>query len=164
MLLTMEIQVLKKKHYDQVSEIYQQGLDTGIATFETEVPNWKDWKKKFLKPCRFVAIRNGKVVGWCALSPVSKREVYNGVAESTIYIAADQRGKGIGRRLLKHLVIACKNAGFWTLQASVFSENKTSIYLHEQCGFRVVGIRERIAKRDGKWHNNILMEHRNDIS
>lgn len=160
----MEIQVLKKKHYKAVAKIYRDGLDTGIATFETEVPNWKRWKRKFLKDGRFVAIQNGEVIGWCALSPVSKREVYKGVAESTIYIASEHRGKGVGRRLLNHLVIASRNAGYWTLQASIFSENKTSIYLHEQCGYRVVGIRERIAKRNGQWYNNILMEHRNDIS
>lgn len=160
----MEIQVLKKKHYKDVAQIYSEGLDTGIATFETKVPAWKQFKKKFLKPGRFVAIKDGKVIGWCALSPASKREVYKGVAESTIYIAADHRGKRVGRRLLNHLVIASKNAGFWTLQASIFSENKSSIYLHEQCGFRIVGIRERIGKRNGQWYNNILMENRNDIT
>ena len=160
----MEIQVLKKKHYKDVARIYSEGLDTGIATFETEVPSWKAWKKKFLKVGQFVAIKNDEVIGWCALSPASKREVYKGVAESTIYIAKDHRGKGVGRRLLNHLVIASKAAGFWTLQASIFSENKSSIYLHQQCGYRVVGIRERIAKRNGQWYNNILMEHRNDIT
>lgn len=159
----MEIQALKKKHFKAVSKIYEEGLETGIATFETEVPKWSKWQKKFLKPCRFVAIKNGEVIGWCALSPVSKRKVYEGVAESTIYIAATHRGKGIGRRLLKHLVIASKNAGFWTLQASIFSENTSSIYMHEQCGFRIVGTRQRIARRDGQWYDNVLMEHRNDI-
>lgn len=159
----MEIRALKKKHYKEVARIYQDGLDTGIATFETKVPDWKKFKKKFLKTCRFVAMIDGEVIGWCALSPASSREVYRGVAESTIYIAANSRSKGVGRKLLEHLVIASKNAGFWTLQASIFAQNKHSIYLHEQCGFRQVGVRERIAQRDGKWHDNILLEHRNDL-
>ncbi|NQX77082.1 GNAT family N-acetyltransferase [Gilvibacter sp.] len=160
----MEIKQLKKKHFKEVAQIYSDGLDTGIATFETEVPDWKTWKKKFMKPCRFVALKDDRVVGWCALSPASKREVYKGVAESTVYIASEFRGQGIGRKLLKHLIIASKAAGFWTLQAGIFAENKHSIYLHEQCGFRIVGVRKRIAKRDGKWYDNVLMEHRNNIT
>jgi len=139
-------------------------LDSGIASFETKVPDWKVWKKKFIKPCRFVAIKDDKVIGWCALSAVSSRDVYRGVAESTIYVAPEFQSKGVGKRLLVHLVITSQNYGFWTLQASIFKKNLASVKLHEQCGFRIVGVRKNIAQRDGKWYDNILLEHRNKLS
>ena len=101
-----------------------------------------------------------KVIAWSALSAISKRVVYKGVAEDTIYVASNMMGKGIGKTLLQHLIVESERTGFWTLQAGIFSENKASIRLHEDCGFRVVGVRESIAKRDGKWHDNVLMEHR----
>ncbi len=160
----MKIIPLKKAHYPEVVKIYQAGLDSGFASFETQAPIWQEWKKKFLKPCRFVAIQDNQVIGWCALSPVSKREVYRGVAESTIYIAPQFRGKGVGKRLLKHLVLDSRYKGFWTLQASIFKENQASVTLHEQCGYTVVGLRKKIAKRDGKWFDNLLLENRSPIA
>lgn len=160
----MKIIALKKKHFKEVRRIYQDGLDTGVASFETIAPEWSQWKQKFLKACRFVAIKDNQVVGWCALSPVSKRDVYRGVAESTIYIAKDYRGQGVGKRLLNHLVIASQNHGFWTLQASIFKENPSSIHLHQQCGYNIVGERKRIAQRQGTWYDNILLEHRNALN
>lgn len=160
----MTIRPLKKKDYPEVRRIYSAGLDTGIASFETKVPKWKKWDKKFLKPCRFVAIKDNKIIGWCALSPVSKRKVYRGVAENTIYMDAAFRRQGLGRRLLEHLIVASEAKGFWTLQASIFPENQSSINLHLNCGFKKVGQRERIAQRDSKWYNNILMERRSKIN
>lgn len=143
-----------------VSSIYLEGLATGVASFETESPSWDQWDEKFLNPCRFVAMVQGEVAGWCALSAVSKRQVYSGVAEDTIYIASKFQRKGIGNTLLRHLISESEKAGFWTLQAGIFPQNKASIELHKQCGFRIIGIREKIAQRDGKWYDNVLMERR----
>lgn len=143
-----------------VSKIYFDGLATGVASFETEVPPWELWDQKFLKTCRHVAIVQNEVAGWCALSAVSNRQVYAGVAENTIYIATKFQGKGIGKALLKYLISESEKAGFWTLQAGIFPQNKPSIKLHENCGFRTIGIREKIAQRDGKWYDNVLMERR----
>ncbi|WP_034259822.1 GNAT family N-acetyltransferase [Altibacter lentus] len=156
----MEIIRLQKHHFPAVAEIYKEGLATGLASFETTVPSWDAWNEKFLDRCRFVLTNNDVVLGWCALSPVSKRVVYSGVAENTIYISPKHQGKGLGRRLLLHLIENSEANGFWTLQASVFPQNLTSLNLHLHCGFRRVGTRERIAKRDGVWHDNILLEKR----
>lgn len=114
------VQLLLKEHYPQ-------GLVTGIATFETEVPTWKQWDKKFLQKCRFVALIGTEVVAWCALNKVSNRAVYRGVAEDTIYVAPQHRGKGIGKLLLKYLVSESEKEGFWSLQAAIFPENEASI-------------------------------------
>lgn len=156
----MKIVPLQETHYPEVARIYEEGLATGIATFETQVPSWEEWDLKFLAPCRYVMLDNDEVVAWCALSAVSKREVYQGVAEDTIYVAASHQGKGIGRTLLTHLVKESEKEGFWTLQAGIFSENIPSIRLHEDCGFRILGTREKIAQRDGKWYDNVIMERR----
>ena len=156
----MKIIPLQKEHYAEVSAIYSEGLSSGIASFETEVPSWEFWNEKFLPFCRFVAIVDHKVAGWCALSAVSKREVYSGVAENTVYVSAANRGKGIGKLLLLHLISESEKAAIWTLQASIFPQNVTSMKLHEQCGFHRVGIRHQIAQRDGVWHDNVLLERR----
>lgn len=158
--VSMKIEALEKKHYASVSKIYYEGLATGIASFETKIPEWENWDEKFLKQCRYVALIKNEVVAWCSLSAVSKREVYKGVAEDTIYVSKLYQGKGIGKELLQHLINESEKAGFWTLQAGIFSENKVSIKLHEDCGFRIVGLRESIAKREGKWHDIALMERR----
>lgn len=162
-VVKMVIAALTKEHYPEVAKIYEEGMATGIATFETEVPKWTAWNEKFLPNCRFVATIRGEIAGWCALSPVSKRLVYKGVAEVTIYVASRFQKMGIGKKLLTHLVNESEKGGFWTLQAGIFSENKISIYLHEQCGFRVMGVREKIAQRDGKWFDNVLMERRSPL-
>ena len=156
----MEIVPLQKEHYKSVSEIYTEGLATGFASFEAVVPTWEQWNEKFLPVCRYVVLINAQVVAWCALSAVSKRQVYKGVAEDTIYTSSNHQGKGIGRALLKHLVSESEKEGFWTLQSGIFSENIASIELHKNCGFRILGIREKIAPRDGKWYDNVLMERR----
>ena len=159
----MIIRALKKKNYPQVKRIYSLGLQTGIASFETAVPSWKKWNKKFLRKCRFVAIKDGEIIGWCALTQVYKREVYKGVVENTIYMDPIYQSQGLGRRLLEHLVAASEAEGFWTLQAAIFPENKSSINLHINCGFTKVGVRKKIAQRDGKWYDNLLLERRSNL-
>ncbi|MEM7087318.1 MAG: GNAT family N-acetyltransferase [Bacteroidota bacterium] len=156
----MKIIPLQKEHYAEVSAIYFEGLRTGIASFETEVPSWKFWTEKFLPHSRFVAIVDQMVVGWCALSAASKREVYSGVAENTVYVSKAYRGKGVGKLLLSRLISESEKEGIWTLQANIFTQNLSSVKLHEQCGFRRVGIRKQIAQRDGVWHDNVLLERR----
>lgn len=156
----MKIVLLEKEHYSQVSKIYSEGLSTGIATFETEIPTWEQWDKKFLKKCRFITLIDTEVVAWCALNPVSNRAVYHGVAENTIYVAQQYRGKGVGTLLLKYLISESEKEGFWSLQAAIFPQNKVSIQLHLDCGFRMIGTREKIAERDGKWYDNVLLERR----
>ena len=158
--MNASIRIFEEKDWTSVSEIYAQGIATGIATFETKVPSYDVWNEKFIKTCRLVAVDGNQVVGFAVLSQVSKREVYKGVAEVTIYISESQRGKGIGKQLLDALVIESENDGFWTLQAGIFSLNHASIELHKKCGFRIVGLREKIGKRNGVWHDNVLMERR----
>jgi L-amino acid N-acyltransferase YncA len=158
--MNASIRIFEEKDWTSVSEIYAQGIATGIATFETKVPSYDVWNEKFIKTCRLVAVDGNQVVGFAVLSQVSKREVYKGVAEVTIYITESQRGKGIGKQLLDELVIESENEGFWTLQAGIFSLNEASIELHKKCGFRIVGLREKIGKRNSIWHDNVLMERR----
>jgi L-amino acid N-acyltransferase YncA len=146
--------------WPSVAAIYGEGIATGIATFETVVPAYDAWDAAHLPGHRLVAVSQGSVVGWAALSAVSQREVYRGVAEDTIYVAESARGHGIGKALLRALASAAERAGIWTLQAAIFPENAMSIALHERCGFRVVGTRERLGKLDGAWRDVILMERR----
>jgi phosphinothricin acetyltransferase len=143
-----------------VGEIYRQGLETRNATFETSVPDRESWLKKFHAHLLWVAVLNEDVIGWAGLQPVSARQVYEGVAEVTIYVHADHAGKGIGKALMNHLIHESEKCGIWTLYASIFPENKVSIHLHLSSGFREIGFRERIAQLDGKWRNTILFERR----
>lgn len=143
-----------------VARIYQEGMETGNATFEQSVPDWSTWDKKMRPDCRLVVRLDDQVVGWAALSPVSVRAVYAGVAEVSIYIAASARGQGVGKRLLTTLVAASEAAGVWTLQAGIFPENEASIALHRQCGFRVLGVREKPGQMHGRWRDVVLMERR----
>jgi phosphinothricin acetyltransferase len=159
----MNIRPLIESDYNEVSSIYKKGLDTGIATFETHVPTWVFWDHKFLSDCRFVIEDQNVIIGWCALSKDSEREVYNGVAEDTIYIDPEFQGKHIGRRLLNHLITESERKGFWSLYAAIFPQNEASITLHKNCGFRIIGIREKIAQRNGKWYDNVLMERRSSL-
>lgn len=156
----MKIRPLIASDFSSVATIYKKGIATGITTFETKVPDWESWNQKYNECCRFVVEKNNIVVGWCALNKVSKRKVYKGVAEDTIYIDSVFQGKHWGRLLLKHLISESEREGFWTLQAAIFPQNKSSISLHISCGFRVIGVREKIAQRDGIWYDNILIERR----
>ena len=144
-----------------VLAIYASGISTGDATFQTEVPGWEEWDAAHLKTPRLVARdETGAVVGWCALSPVSRRAVYAGVAEESVYVAAAVRGRGVGRTLLEAMCRASEVAGLWTLQTGIFPENAASIALHESCGFRVLGVRERIGRHLDRWRDVVFMERR----
>ena len=158
------IQKFVKENWNDVSEIYRQGLLTRNATFETEVPDYENWIKKFHDHLLWVAILDGNVVGWAGLQPVSVREVYKGVVEVTIYIHNQFAGKGIGTALMKHLIDESEKSGIWTLYASIFPENIASINLHVSAGFREIGYRDKIAKLDGEWRNTILFERRSKIT
>mgnify|MGYP000414236700 CR=1 FL=1 len=140
---------MSETHWPAVAEIYKQGVNTGFATFEKEIPSYEQWNKNHITCCRLVALKDDKIVGWAALSPVSGRCVYGGVAEVSIYIAETARGLGIGNLLMKKLIASSEKAGFWTLQSGVFPENIASIKLHEKAGFRFLGRRERIGKVEG---------------
>ena len=146
--------------WPEVRKIYRQGIVTGHATFETEVPDWEKWDRGHLKNCRLVARDSKQILGWAALSPVSTRKVYAGVAEVSIYVSSEVRGAGIGKSLLTTLVHESERGGLWTLQAGIFPENLASLALHRSCGFREVGIRERLGRMAGAWRNVILMERR----
>jgi L-amino acid N-acyltransferase YncA len=151
------------EHYPQVKEIYELGIATNNATLETKAPEWEGWDNKFLKDCRLVALtEEGQVAGWAALTPVSGRCVYRGVAEDTVYVHSKYKGKGVGKLLLQQLVLESEQAGIWTLQAHILKENEASVKLHEQCGFRIVGLRERLGQLHGQWRDTWLMEKRSD--
>ena len=162
--MNVYIEVMQPTHWPAVREIYREGLETEQATFETAVPTWETWNSGHRPDCRLIARMDNKIVGWAALSPVSKRPVYAGVAEVSIYIKANARGMGVGAELMGALIDASENAGIWTLQASIFPENKASDALHAAFGFRLVGVRKRIAQMDGVWRDTILLERRSEIT
>jgi L-amino acid N-acyltransferase YncA len=162
-LPSVELRPLEPDDWPAVAEIYWDGMRDGLATFETEVPAWESWDTAHLPEHRLVAELLGEVVGWAALSPASKRRCYSGVAENTVYVARDARGLGIGRTLLEALIAGAEAAGIWTIQTSIFPENRASLVLHERCGFRVVGRRDRIAKRDGVWRDTVFLERRSEV-
>ncbi|HEX3251058.1 MAG TPA: GNAT family N-acetyltransferase, partial [Pyrinomonadaceae bacterium] len=150
------IDQMRASDWEQVRAIYLEGIRTGHATFETEAPSWEQWNDAHLPVARLVMRDGERVLGWGALSPVSKRQVYRGVAELTVYVAESARGQGIGRALLEALIIESERNGIWTLQASIFPENTASVELHRRCGFREVGRRERIAMLNGVWRDTLL--------
>jgi L-amino acid N-acyltransferase YncA len=160
---SVELRPLQPDDWDAVAEIYWDGMRDGLATFQTEVPSWAEWDAAHLPGHRLVADLLGEVVGWAALSPASRRRCYAGVVEDSIYVACGARGLGIGRALLDALVAGSEAAGIWTIQTSIFPENRASLALHERCGFRVVGTRERIAKRDGIWRDTVFLERRSGV-
>jgi L-amino acid N-acyltransferase YncA len=163
--MRITIDEMKPDDWSAVREIYRAGLDTGQASFETELPDWEKWAAKYPEPFRLVARdENGNVHGWAALTAISQRRVYAGVREVSVYVAADARGSGVGEALLRGLIRASERAGVWMLQSGVFLDNAASIRLHKKCGFREVGRRERIAKRDGVWRDTLLLERRSDVA
>jgi L-amino acid N-acyltransferase YncA len=160
---SVDLRVLTEDDWTAVAEIYWDGMRDGLATFETEVPSWEDWDAAHLADHRLVAEILDEVVGWAALSPASSRRCYAGVAENSVYVARAARGRGVGRMLLEGLIAGAEAAGIWTIQTSIFPENRASLALHERCGFRVVGIRERIGRRDGIWRDTIVLERRSGV-
>jgi len=146
--------------WEAVQAIYREGIATGNATFETDAPEWERWNASHLPHCRLVAREASEVLGWAALSAVSQRWVYRGVAEVSVYVAERARGRGVGRMLLDALIAESERQGMWTLQAGIFPENTASLELHRRRGFRVVGVRERIGQRDGVWRDVMLLERR----
>jgi phosphinothricin acetyltransferase len=159
----INIREFKEPDFNSVKEIYQQGIDTGNATFQETAKSWLEWNNSMLPACRIVAVENNDIVGWAALSPVSSRSVYSGVAEVSVYVANESFGKGIGKTLLTHLIGESEANNIWMLQAGIFPENKASIALHEKCGFRVLGIRDKLGKMKGVWRDVVLMERRSSI-
>jgi L-amino acid N-acyltransferase YncA len=158
-----EIRVMTAADWEPVRSIYVAGIATGQATFETEPPTWTNWNNSHLPAPRVVAVSDERITGWAALGPVSARPVYAGVAEVSVYVAAAMRGAGIGSLLLETLVTQSEKNGIWTLQASIFPENTASISLHNSCGFREVGRRQRIAKMKGVWRDTLLFERRSKL-
>jgi phosphinothricin acetyltransferase len=146
-----------------VREIYEHGIATGNATFETGTPDWDDWDAGHLYDHRLVADGRDGVVGWAALSPVSSRCAYRGVASDSLYVRADTRGLGVGRALLEALITGAEAAGIWTIETGIFPDNRVSVHLHQQCGFRIVGTRERIGQLNGTWRDVYLLERRSPV-
>ncbi|HVV12184.1 helix-turn-helix domain-containing GNAT family N-acetyltransferase [Amycolatopsis sp.] len=160
----VDVRALRAGDWPAVRRIYGEGIATGIATFETTVPSRASLDAKWLPGHRWVAELDGEVVGWAAATPVSTRECYSGVAETSIYVADGHRGRGIGKALIRNQVMAADEDGLWTLQTSIFTENRTSIGLHHAAGFRTIGIRERVAQRDGIWHDTVFVERRSAVN
>lgn len=158
------IRAMRKDDWETVAAIYKEGIDTKTATFQSDVPSYEAWNQSHIKACRLVAEADNKVVGWTALSPCSSRCVYAGVAEVSIYIKGDYRGKQVGERLMQALIAESEKEGYWTLQSGIFEINSASIGLHKKSGFRMVGCREKIAQDlNGVWQNTVLMERRSPV-
>ncbi|MDP5200289.1 GNAT family N-acetyltransferase [Flavobacterium sp. DG2-3] len=160
----MEIRKLSPQDWDQVKLIYQKGIDTGNATFQNSAPSWEEWDNLHLESCRIILQDDNIIIGWAALSPVSSRCVYAGVAEVSVYVDSSHSGKGIGLTLLNELVRQSEEEeGIWTLQAGIFPENKASLRIHQKAGFRILGIREKIGKQNGIWRNTAFLERRSSV-
>jgi len=159
----VRIESMRETDWEQVRTIYLEGIATGDATFEELAPSWDGWDSQHLFRCRLVAKRDDEVVGWAALAPVSSRAVYAGVAEISVYVSSHWRDRGIGSKLLHELIAESEACGLWTLQAGIFQENVASIRLHEKCGFRIDGRRERLGKMAGRWRDVMLLERRSDV-
>lgn len=162
--MNYEIREMQPSDGEKVIEIFQEGIDGGNATFEQNVPTWEAWDNKFFKICRFVLEdENENIVGWAALQPISNRDCFKGVAEVSIYLKNEFQGKGLGKMLLRKLILDSEEHEFWTLQSGIFPENEASINVHLNLGFRKVGTRERIGQMNGVWRDVILLEKRSAV-
>ena len=158
----IRLDAMKPSDWEAVKEIYEEGIVTGNATFQQSAPAREEWNNSHLQHSRIVAKEDNNILGWAALTPVSGRCVYAGVAEVSVYVTDKARGKGLGKQLLQKLIEESEANGIWTLQAGIFPENRASIKIHEACGFRILGTRERIGKMNGAWRDTILMERRSE--
>ena len=159
--MAFQIRPMQSLDWQAVANIYAEGIATGNATFQKDIPSWEDWDTSHLKKCRFVALNTEeRVAGWAALTPVSGRCVYAGVAEVSVYVAPQYHGQGIGKILMLRLIDSSEADGLWTLQAGIFKENIGSVRLHESVGFRIIGLREKIGQMDGVWRDTYLLERR----
>jgi len=147
-------------HWEAVQKIYEEGIATHNATFQTSSPSWEEWDNAHSEKPRLVAVEDTEVLGWAAITPVSGRCLYAGVGEVSVYVSAAARGKGIGKQLLLALIEESEKENFWTLQAGIFPENIASLFIHEACGFRIIGTRERIGQMNGVWRDTVLLEKR----
>jgi L-amino acid N-acyltransferase YncA len=159
---TLSIENMTAEAWPEVARIYSAGIATKNATFEQKAPDWQAWSSSHRSDCRLIASLGGRIVGWAALSNVSNRCIYAGVAEVSIYVDPEVQGRGIGGRLMKALIAESESKGLWTLQAGIFPENEKSIQLHLRNGFRIIGTRERIGKMDGVWRDTVLLERRSN--
>jgi phosphinothricin acetyltransferase len=155
------VRTLESEDWPAVRAIFVDGIRSGLASFETEAPSWEDWDAGHT--LRLVAEEDGEVVGWAAAAPTSSRRCYRGVLETSVYVADSAQGRGVGRTLMEELVERSEREGAWTLEAGIFPENEASLKLHHAVGFRVVGVRKRIGKRDGLWRDVVLMERRSEV-
>jgi L-amino acid N-acyltransferase YncA len=158
--MTYTVRIMTDKDWPSVKSIYEAGIATGIATFETQAPPYEQWSQNSRPACRLVLEEQSQILGWCKVSAVSSRKAYQGVGEVSVYVHPDAKGKGIGDSLVKALIHASEQEGYWTLQANIFPENEASIHLHVKNGFREVGRREKIGKLAGVWRDNVLLERR----
>lgn len=156
----MTFETITAENYPEVAHIYEEGIATGNATFQTHAYAWDEWDKGHLSHSRITAVKDGQVIGWTSLSPVSSRCVYEGVAEMGIYIRSTARGQGVGHALMQRLIESSEEHGIWTIQSGIFQENTASLRLHEKCGFRIIGYREKIGQMNGIWRNTVLLERR----
>lgn len=155
---------LEPHHWPEVRDIYEAGIATGNATFQTDVPSWAEWDAAHHREHRFVDVDDeGRVRGWVAVSPTSSRPVYAGVVEESIYIAPECQGQGVGKRLLRHVIESTERAGIWTITTGIFPENEASLALHESLGFRRLGVRERVGRHHGRWRDVVIIERRSPV-
>jgi len=162
--MNITIHTMQDCDWESVAAIYEQGIKSVNATFRSKLPTFEEWNTSHIKNCRLVAVMDNKIVGWAALTKTSGMPAFDGVAELSVYIANESQHKGVGRLLLQNLITDSEKNGFWTLQSNIFQENLVSIELHKKCGFRVIGVRERVAKdKNGKWRTNVLLEKRSTV-
>jgi L-amino acid N-acyltransferase YncA len=162
-MIDIKIGQMTDKSWTDVARIYESGIATKNATFQTEAPDWNSWDNAHRKDCRLIATIDNKIIGWAALSNVSSRCVYSGVAEVSVYVDTDYRGKGVGDKLMDSLITESELNGIWTLQAGIFPENIGSLKLHHKHGFRTIGIKERIGKMDKTWRDVAMLERRSKV-
>jgi L-amino acid N-acyltransferase YncA len=163
MITDLNVRAMQSDDWPAIRNIYSEGVATGNATFETKTPEWTKWDQGHRQDCRLVVRDGQRILGWAALSPVSSRSVYSGVAEVSVYVAAEAQGHGVGKLLLRSLVDQSERCGIWTLQAGIFPENIPSVALHKSCGFREVGLRRKLGQRGGVWRDVLLLERRSSI-